>query len=56
MSEWLVLEMKILTQTVSDDTTRVVVADVDLKIVFVVTDSSGTPEEAVSVHLQTVID
>ena len=48
--------MKILTQTVSEDTTGVVVADVDLKIVFVVTDSSGTLEEAVALHLQTFID
>ena len=48
------MEMKILTQAVSDDTTGTQVADVDLKIVFVVTDASGHLEG--SVHLQTVID
>ena len=46
--------MTILAQTVSDETTGTGVGDVDLKIVFVVTDSSGTFEGAV--NLQTVID
>ena len=43
--------MEILTQTVSDDTAGIEVAHVDLKIVFVVKDSTGFPEGAVAVHL-----
>ena len=47
--------MSILTQTVSDDTTGVIAADVDLEIIFVETDSTGFLEEGPA-NLQTDID